>query len=188
MDVNRWREEIERHRREKDLFFAQSPDSPIPPEDRPRFTGLAYFPPDPAYRFELKLHEHEEFSTVKMAYSGGEVREFIRAGEFRFRIGGVDLVLQAYQSHPGEKTLFVPFRDLTCGKETYGAGRYLDLSPEWHLLGGQKWVLDFNLAYNPWCAYSEAYTCPFIPTENWLKVPIRAGEKKHPLARENEEH
>jgi len=186
LNVSRWKLEIERLRQEKDRFFAESFESPIPPEDRPRFTGLDYFPPDPEYRFELELLEHAERTWVKIAYSGGEVKEFLRRGEFRFRVEGKEVVLQAYQANPQEDTLFVPFRDATCGKETYGAGRYLDLHPGRHLLGHGKWVLDFNLAYNPWCAYSEAYTCPFIPTENWLEVAILAGEKNYPLAHGDE--
>ena len=76
---------------------------------------------------------------------------------------------------------WVPFRDKTSGKETYGAGRYLDLEPERQRTAEGKWILDLNRAYNPWCAYSEAYTCPFIPPENWLEVPIRAGEKRYPF-------
>jgi len=75
--------------------------------------------------------------------------------------------------------LFVPFRDATSGKETYGAGRYIDLEPEERLNNEGKWVLDLNKAYNPWCAYSDAYICPLVPTENWLKVPVRAGEKDY---------
>ena len=77
--------------------------------------------------------------------------------------------------------LFIPFRDQTGGKETYGAGRYIDIDPDKHINADGKWILDFNVAYNPWCAYSESYTCPIVPTENWLKVPINAGEKNYPL-------
>jgi len=77
--------------------------------------------------------------------------------------------------------LFVPFKDATSGKETYGAGRYLDLEPGRDRTQGEKWILDFNQAYNPWCAYSEAYNCPFVPTENWLEAPIYAGEKDYHL-------
>ena len=77
--------------------------------------------------------------------------------------------------------LFVPFKDATCGKETYGAGRYHDLEPDGNRTQEGKWILDFNQAYSPWCAYSEAYTCPFVPVENWLAVPIYAGGKDYHL-------
>lgn len=62
-----------------------------------------------------------------------------------------------------------------------GAGRYIDLKPDRHHTGDGKWIFDFNVAYNPWCAYSEAYACPFVPPENWLKVSIYAGEKNYPI-------
>lgn len=79
-----------------------------------------------------------------MAYTKGEEQEFIRWGEFRFKVGNKELVLQAYKSNPEEETLFVPFRDATSGKETYGAGRYLDLAPENNRTPDGKWILDFN--------------------------------------------
>jgi len=105
----------------------------------------------------------------------------LRWGEFRFKIGDKACTLQAYKSDPNEERLFVPFRDETSGKETYGAGRYLDLDDEHHCTTDGKWILDFNCAYNPWCAYSDAYACPFVDPENWLKVAVRAGEKKYSL-------
>jgi uncharacterized protein (DUF1684 family) len=86
---------------------------------------------------------------------------------------------KAYKSSAEKGQLFIPFRDATSGRETYGAGRYLDLDPAWNRTAGGKWILDFNRAYNPWCAYTEAYTCPVVPKENWLSVPVRAGEKDY---------
>ena len=159
------------------------PNSPVPLEERDGFEGLIYYPPNPEYRFELELHEHDEKTPVTMAYTSGEEKEFLRWGEFRFEIEGKEHVLQAYKSDAGEDRLFVPFRDATSGKETYGAGRYIDLQPETHTTAEGKWILDFNRAYNPWCAYSEKYTCPFVPPENWLEVPILAGEKQHTSSR-----
>ena len=178
MNESQWKAHLERQRKEKDWFFANHPQSPIPLQERASFKGLDYYPPDPSYRFELELHEHGEKSKVKMEVTGGGEQEYIRWGEFRFEIGGKEYTLQAYKRDPEEERLFVPFRDATSGKETYGAGRYLDLDRS-HYLGGGKWLLDFNEAYNPWCAYSDAYVCPFTPPENWLDVPIRAGERKY---------
>jgi hypothetical protein len=80
-------------------------------------------------------------------------------------------VLQAYKSDAEEEQLFISFRDATSGQETYGAGRYLDLDAARNRTADGKWILDFNRAYNPWCVYSEDYTCPFVPQENWLAVP-----------------
>jgi len=179
-DVSKWKLKLEEERREKDSFFAWHWDSPIPREDRTRFRGLAYYPPNPDYRFELELHEHSQKETVRVDYTKGNEGMLIRWGEFRFKIGDVEQTLQAYKSDPSEQKLFIPFRDATSGKETYAAGRYIDLDPERDLTSEGKWVLDFNRAYNPWCAYSEYYTCPLVPPENWLRVPIYAGEKDYP--------
>ena len=180
-DRTDWRAQLEAQRREKDNFFALHLQSPIPMSQRRQFTGLAYFPVDPAYRFELQLHEHQLKEATEVADTGGNVRRLLRWGEFRFELEGQQCTLQAYKDDPEDERLFVPFRDETSGKETYGAGRYLDLEPRRHLTVGDKWVVDFNDAYNPWCAYSEEYVCPFVPPENWLTVPVRAGEKKYQL-------
>lgn len=88
-------------------------------------------------------------------------------------------MLQAYKRDVEEEQLFVPFRDATSGQETYGAGRYIDLDAARDRSADGKWVLDFNRAYNPWCVYSEDYTCPFVPQENQLAVPVCAGEKNY---------
>ena len=181
MQISEWNEGIEQEREVKDSFFAEHWQSPIPAKDRTRFGGLAYFPPDPTYRFELELHEHEEKGAVRMAYTKGQERDFLQWGEFRFKVGDREQAIQAYKNDPAEERLFILFRDATSGKETYGAGRYLDLEPDRHQTAEGKWILDFNEAYNPWCVYSEDYTCPLVPSENWLEVPIRAGEKNYPL-------
>ena len=182
MKVDPWMTELEAERADKDAFFGGQSQSPIPPGDRLGFVGLDYFPPDPDFRFEIELREHAEKQAERMAYTKGELQEFTRWGEFRFEIGGEECVLQAYKADAREGQLFVPLRDATSGQETYAAGRYLDLRPDTDRTPEGKWVLDLNRAYNPWCAYSEAYTCPYVPPENWLSVPVRAGEKKYPRA------
>jgi len=181
MSVSDWKATVQRARKTKDAFFAQHWQSPIPPQDCPRFRGLQYYLPDSSYRFELELHEHPEKQIARMAYTKGNKQDFLRWGEFRFKIGEKEQALQAYKRSREEETLFVPFKDATSGRETYGAGRYLDLEPERDRTADGKWILDFNQAYNPWCIYSEAYTCPFVPTENWLEVPIYVGEKDYHL-------
>jgi len=178
MGISEWKTRLELERKNKDRFFGQHFQSPMSVEERGKFKGLDYYPPDSKYRFELKLHEHEEKEKIKVQDTQGNAREFLRWGEFRFKIDDKECVLQAYKSNPMEERLFVPFHDTTNSKETYGAGRYLDLEPGEHYTEG-KWVLDFNKAYNPWCAYSKYYACPFVPPENWLKVPVRAGEKDY---------
>jgi hypothetical protein len=176
--------QIEMMRREKDHWFQEDPSSPIPHALRGKFEGLAYFPADPKFRVRAKFLKAPNAERIVLATSKGVPRDMIRYGTFEFEIDGVPLRLSAYKSvaRPGHyhesESLFVPFRDATSGKETYGAARYLDIEEE----PGDEYVIDFNLAYNPYCAYSEDYVCPFPPRENWLSFPIRAGEKNFPLA------
>lgn len=179
MELDQWKKQIELERTQKDRFFASHPQSPLPREERRAFEGLAYWPPDPEYRFDIELHEHDKKEVIRVADTGGQERSLWRWGEFRFPISGRQCVLQVYKSDPTEKSLFLPFRDATSGKESYGAGRYLDLDPERHLTSDGRWIVDLNEAYNPWCAYSENYVCPFVPPENSLEIAIRAGEKRY---------
>lgn len=163
-------------RRRKDAFFA-SANSPLPPEARAAFAGLAYFPPDPARRFEVEV-EPLGGEPVELGTTTGEPRAFARFGLARFDLDGTpaSLVLYAPLGEEAPARVFVPFRDATNGAETYGAGRYLDAP----LRGDpDAWfvTLDFNLAYAPYCAYGEGWTCPLPPRENWLTAPVRAGEK-----------
>lgn len=178
-DASDWEFALERHREQKDEFFAEHPHSPIPQDHREGFDGLSYFEPDPALRFERSLHEHDETESVTVETTTEGAREYLRWGEFRFEIDGSEQTLQAYKADPEEDRLWVPFRDATSGEATYGAGRYLDLEADEHRTADGEWVLDFNLAYNPYCAYSDAYECPLIPMENWLDVAIEAGEKTY---------
>jgi len=178
---------IEAMRREKDYFFREDPQSPIPHALREELQGLAYFPPDPKYRVHAKLVKDPSPEPVVLATSKGVPRDMIRYGAFEFQIGAAPVRLAVYKSvpqpghHHESESLFVPFRDATSGKETYGAARYLDIEEGRR----DEHVLDFNLAYNPYCAYSDDYVCPFPPRENWLAVPIRAGERNFPMNRES---
>lgn len=174
-----WNEELAQHRREKDEYLAEHPQSPLPPGERADFEGLEYFPPDPDLRFELPLHEHDGTETIVVETTAEGEREYLRWGEFRFSVDGEDATLQAYKADPGEDRLWVPFRDATSGEETYGAGRYLDLAADRDRTDDGTWILDFNLAYSPFCAYSPQFECPLVPMDNWLDVPIRAGEKTY---------
>jgi uncharacterized protein len=164
---------VESMRRQKDRGFKTDPQSPI--EDKEAFSGLAYYPVEPALRIPTKLTRHAAPATLTMQTSDGQAREYRNVGQFELVIDGAPVMLQAYQQR-GSEALFLPFRDKTSGKETYGAGRYLDV----HLERGEAAEVDFNLAYHPYCAYSEAYSCPFPPPENWLSVAVRAGERLPP--------
>lgn len=174
-----WREALVATRDRKDAYFAEDPHSPIPSDDRETFEGLDYYPPDPAYRFVVPLEEHDAKDPVEVATSTEGERTYYRWGEFDVEIDGEPVVVKAYKGDPDEGRLWVPFRDATSGEETYGAGRYLDLEPETHRTDDGEWILDFNEAYNPTCAYNDRYECPLPPMENWLDVAIEAGERTH---------
>lgn len=163
--------ELERFRKQKDEFFKSDPRSPLSKQQKRAFKGLKYYPENLSLRFDAEVgplagHEH-----VQMQTSTGDVQNYVKYGTFRFEVDGQPAVLTVYTSEDGGA--FVPFADATSGTETYGAGRYLEL--EHH--GGNRFHVDFNLAYNPWCVYSPDYSCPIPPRENRLLVPIRAGEK-----------
>ncbi|MDZ7850210.1 MAG: DUF1684 domain-containing protein [Halodesulfurarchaeum sp.] len=167
---------IREQREQKAAYFAESPRSPIPHTAQSEFPGLDYFPVDESMRFEVALHEHEDPDSLTVETTAGNAKEYLEWGEFAIEIDGEAVTLQAYKGDASEDRLWVPFRDETNGEETYAAGRYLDLERESHSRDG-GWVLDFNEAYNPTCAYNEGYECPLIPMENWLDVRIEAGEK-----------
>ena len=154
-------------RTEKDEFFGGSRSSPIP--NRSGFGGLTYFAPDPSLVFETVV-EPGDGAPVDVATSDGQVRTYHRAGSIAVAPGGREVTLTLYRT-PGHPGYFLPFRDGTSGAETYGAGRYLDLEE------GDTVTVDFNLAYHPYCAYSDRYSCALPPAENWLDAPIRAGER-----------
>jgi len=175
-DEETWRRGLLRFRERKDEFFKTSPESPLPPDDRDSFQGLKYFEPDEIYRFESSLTRYQMPGSLVMGTSKGTRQLFNKVGFFELQAEGLTIRLQAYQSaERQDPSIFLPFRDGTSGKDTYGAARYLDLEVE----HDDRYVIDFNYAYNPYCAYSDDYICPLPPQENWLSASIRAGEKKY---------
>jgi hypothetical protein len=178
--LDEWREQVEAERENKRQYFRESRHSPLPPGMRgEQFPGLDYFEPDPAYRFVLPLFEHDEKEEITVETTADGEQQYLRWGEFRFDLDGETYTLQAYRPDRETDRLWVPFRDQTNDEETYGAGRYLDLEFDHHLTD-DGWVLDFNAAYNPTCAYNYAYECPMIPMDNWLDARIEAGERDFP--------
>jgi len=174
-------EQILGYRREKDEFFRSSHTSPIPHDQRHEYAGLRYYAPDERFRVDgLVLQpEPDPTDTTEIVTSDGKTREAWRVGTLEFDVPGGHAILAGYTFEPGPVTeLFIPFRDATSGPDTYGAGRYLDLEPE----DDGTYALDFNQAYNPWCAYAPQYSCPLPPRENWLTFPITAGEQIPPEA------
>ena len=162
---------IDEYRESKDHFLKNDPHSPLPAEERESFTGLEYYPENKDLSFEVEVEPFDQQEHVHMQTSTGDLQPYLRFGTFSFEVDGQPATLTVYSSDNGG--VFVPFADATSGSETYGAGRYLDL--HWH--HGDRLHVDFNLAYNPWCAYSPLYSCPIPPQENRLKVAVRAGEK-----------
>jgi uncharacterized protein (DUF1684 family) len=163
--------ELEQFRAEKDHFYGHEHQSPLTPKQQRAFKGLAYFPENKSLVIHATIDRKVEPGAVRMTTTTGTEQVFNRHGVVRFEVDGQPAQVTLYSS-PGSDSLFLPFRDATSGKESYGAGRYLDLHAH-----GDKVVIDFNYAYNPYCAYNPEWSCPLPPAENWLKVPIRAGEK-----------
>jgi hypothetical protein len=157
-------------RKKKDDFFRQ-PDSPLTLDQRPGFSGLKYWPENSALRLELPLDTKVDHDLAMMQTSTGGQKRYVRAGKIKFTVGDQAAELFVYKDEHG---YFLPFRDGTCQDISYGAGRYLE--PE-EVSPGQV-LVDFNLAYNPYCAYNESFSCPIPPLENWIEVRIEAGEKK----------
>lgn len=163
-------------RRRKDEHFA-SGRGPITGETLEQFRGLSYYPPDAAWAFTVPV-ERADGAEVTLGTNTGETRVMARFGTATVELPGGPRALTLY-APPGNEAperVFVPFRDATSGTGTYGAGRYLD-APLRQTADGLEVALDFNLAYHPYCAYSEGWTCPLPPRENWLEESVRAGER-----------
>lgn len=162
--------DLELFRKEKDAYFRENHHSPLLPEQRTSFDGLKYFPENPELRLEVEVEPFEQQEEIRIQTNTGEIQTYTRFGRFEFEVDGEPAALTVFENQNG---YFLPFADSQAGKETYGAGRYLEPLP----IPGGKFEVDFNLAYNPYCAYNENWSCPLTPPENRLKVPIRAGEK-----------
>jgi uncharacterized protein (DUF1684 family) len=167
---------LEAERREKDLFMRTSPESPFvrhPEECKP----LNYFPPDTKYIINATFLPAENGKIIFLPTSDGKEKEYREFGAATFSLDGVKntlMILEITEPGPYHGTLFLAFADATSARETYGAGRYLELKK---IPGASSIFLDFNEAYNPYCAYTANFSCPFPPRENVLRVAIRAGEK-----------
>lgn len=167
---------IEHFRKHKDEYFADGDNSPLDEEDIKSFSALDYFDENPALEFHLEL-DRDALGTnerIKMDTSDGLIVEFARAGRISFVVGDHELQLTVLKNLDRGR-FFLPFMDATSGKESYPGGRYLD--PQTDRDG--KLIVDFNYAYNPYCAYGEGWSCPFPPEENRLTIPIEAGEKQY---------
>jgi uncharacterized protein (DUF1684 family) len=174
-DENDYVGELTAERAAKDRFLETSSDSPVPADRKTALLPLPYFPVDPGYNVPAELRPSGDQTVIDMPTSTGQPEKYRRAGTLTFTLQGQELTLTAFVQAAARdaRSLFVPFRDLTSGKETYPAGRYLDLERT----ATGLYELDFNRAYNPYCYYNVTYTCPLPPPENHLKLPIPAGER-----------
>ena len=157
-------------RAEKDRFFGRHHQSPLTPVQKQHFKGLNYFPENTALRLEVDVQASSTSENIMIQTTGGQPQLYKRFGKFSFMTDGQPAELTIYKNGHG---YFLPFVDSLAGKETYPAGRYVE--PE--KLPDGKFLVDFNLAYNPYCAYNEQWSCPITPAENRLNVAVRAGEK-----------
>lgn len=164
-------------RKERDQFFKNHDRSPLTPTEKRTFKDLKYFPFNPKYIFVGQIERYiyhisnPEYYATFLTNKGTHKR-YIRYGKFRFTLEGREFKVEIYKSILSD-ALFVPFKDKTNGKESYGGGRYIDAE----IQPGYKMVLDFNMAYFPSCAYNDKFICVLPPKENTLDFEIQAGEK-----------
>ncbi|MFM9106496.1 MAG: DUF1684 domain-containing protein [Chloroflexota bacterium] len=165
---------LESYRQHRDEWFKNDPDSPLEPVDREAFTGLDYFPERKDLQLDLPVDDSGPGvgERVDIPTTAGEVKPFLRAGRITFDVDGSPVTLSVF-TDARRGNFFIPFKDGTTGSETYEGGRFLDpkARPNGNL------VVDFNYAYNPWCAYGEGWSCPIPPDENVVAIRIPAGER-----------
>ncbi|MFT3841574.1 MAG: DUF1684 domain-containing protein [Myxococcaceae bacterium] len=171
-----WKGELAELRAEKDEWF-KSHESPLTDDLRKGFTGLKYWPVSDKFRVKAKVERLQDAEVITMEVSRGQQRKMVKAARLSFEVDGKTHSLIGYtqaRSHgfAVHEKLFVPFRDGTSAHGSYGAGRYIDLEDP----GGAELTLDFNDCYSPYCAYSDDYSCPLPPRENWLELRVEAGE------------
>jgi uncharacterized protein len=170
--------EINKHREGLETFMRTSPESPFA-EDPSKFKGLKFFPADLKYKITASLTPIENKKQILLATNDGKEQRYREYAYAEFDLTGFRnklLLLEVIDPGPDQGKLFLAFGDGTSAESTYGAGRYLDIAKT---QGANTITLDFNKAYNPYCAYSEKFSCPLPPTENLLTIPIQAGEKNY---------
>ena len=166
--------------REINAEYQDATSSPLKEEDRKQFEGLDFFKYDPTYVVEALFTRTTNELPFKMKTTTDRLPEYVKYGVLDFFLHDEIFQLNVYQNQDLKKQegyenyLFLPFSDETNGVESYGGGRYIDLRiPE-----GNTLIIDFNSAYNPYCAYNDKYSCPIVPRENYLRTRIEAGVKK----------
>jgi len=177
-DQSAYNADIAEVRAERDRYMRTASDSPFA-DDLKNYDGLKYYPVDIRYKITASLEMAKEKQPVILSTSDGNEQHYLPYAYATFDFNGYHnrlLILENMEMGPQRGALFLPFGDETSATETYGAGRYLDVVK---VPGSNSITLDFNRAYNPYCAYNEHFSCPFPPASNLLKVAIRAGEKTY---------
>jgi len=169
---------IEKERKEKEDYLKSGAQSPFVKDNLP-FEGLNYFPINEKFNIRAELEPVKDKKVVLLGTSDGQQQKYLEYAWANFELDGILnrlLILEVMDMGPQRGQLFLAFADQSSGIETYGAGRYLDIKK---VPAATHIDLDFNLAYNPYCAYSDSFSCPFPPKENSLKIAILAGEKNY---------
>lgn len=170
--MEKYTTELTQYREERDRFMHFNRETPLPEEARANFQGLNYFPVDSSFRISAKLTPIDNPKVISLNMTNGAPEKYKEIGYANFsRDNQIVNLLVMESMETGE--LFLPFFDKTNGRSTYGGGRYLD--PE--KLSGNRILLDFNYAYNPFCVFAESYACPIPPLQNKIPFAIEAGEK-----------
>ena len=171
--------DVKAHQNSENKHFRNKEKTILTPEDFDHFTGLDFYPINLKYLIEANFVRTPNEKPFLMPTTTDRLPEYVKYGEAHFSLDGKELKLELYQSTKAyeeegyEDYLFLPFTDLTSGNGSYGGGRFLDA----RIPKGDKIVLNFNKAYNPYCAYNNKYSCPIPPKENDLLVNIEAGVK-----------
>jgi len=169
---------IEEQRKIKNEYMKNDPASPFNYKGKVEFHELKYFDVDPKFVFKSKLYEYNPKDTITIYGTKGEARKAVRFGYVLINYENKEYKVNVYEgtTKSGEKYYSIWFTDKTTNKETYGVGRYLDF--EKHNNPDYIYIIDFNLAYNPYCAYSPNYSCAIPTKEDFIPIEIKAGEKK----------
>lgn len=172
-EVTDYADAIISERAEKDIWLSNDFESPFAVTNTP-FQRLNYYEPDQGFRIKAKLIKAVSVEEITLITNTGENQVYTIYGSAIFDLDGQSCILKLLQAEDRDK-LFLPYMDKTSGEETYGAGRYLDLDMPFK----DEIIIDFNKSYNPYCAYTAVYSCPFPPKSNVLPVAIEAGEKTY---------
>ncbi|MDA0194710.1 MAG: DUF1684 domain-containing protein [Bacteroidetes bacterium] len=175
VDLENYIEIVEAKRTESDGFMRNSDQSPFQDSLKLSYHGLNYFPPNPDYRVQAIIKPVEAAEQLIIPTSDGKKRRYEKFAYAEFKLAGDRHRLLLLKEVGGDDTIFTAFADETSGESTYGGGRYLDLK----FKNARQITIDFNFAYNPYCAYNYTFSCPLPPPENILTIPIMAGEKNY---------